>query len=152
MSKYNPDIAIREASLEEAFSVAQQVPELDNRYSLKNWEERLNGKETLILVAYLNGVPAGLKIGYDKWNDNRFYSWIGGVIPEFRRNGVARELLEAMEEFALKKEYSLLEMKTYNHHKKMIFFALKHGFSIFSAMKDPKVDDIAIYLRKEIQN
>jgi len=152
MSKYNPDIAIREASLEEAFSVAQQVPELDNRYPFKNWEEKLYGKEPLILVAYMNGVPAGLKIGYNKWNDNRFYSWIGGVIPEFRRKGVALELLDEIEHYARENGFSLLEMKTYNHHKEMIFFALKHGFSIYTAKKDPKVDDIALYLRKEIQN
>ncbi|PLW97542.1 MAG: GNAT family N-acetyltransferase [Marinilabiliales bacterium] len=152
MSKYNPEIEIREASVEEAFLVAGMIPELHSRYAINQWKEKLNDKKYLILIAFINDVPAGFKVGYDKWNDNRFYSWIGGVVPEFRRKGVALELLEEMEQHAFSTGYSVLEMKTYNHHKEMIFFALKHGFSIYAAKKDPKVDDIALYLRKEIQN
>lgn len=150
MSKYNPEIEIREASIDEAFLVARMIPELDSRYSIEQWKEKLNGKKHLILIAFIRDVPAGFKVGYDKWNDHRFYSWIGGVVPEFRRRRVALELLEEMERLAV--GYSVLEMKTFNHHKNMLFFALKHGFSIYAAKKDLKVDDIALYLKKEIQH
>lgn len=54
----------------------------------------------------------------------------GGVLPPFRKQGIAQLLQNEMEKIASNKFYSSLRMKTRNKHSKMLHFALKNGFYI----------------------
>src|SRR5690606_32951164 len=51
--------------------------------------------DLLMLLAYVDEVPAGFKIGYRE-NRFTFYSAKGGVLPEYRRRGLARRMLYDM--------------------------------------------------------
>ena len=55
---------------------------------------------------------------------------MGGVIPEFRRKGIARELADFQESWAVKNGYKSIRMKTREKHKTMIYFSLNRGFLI----------------------
>lgn len=45
----------------------------------------------MVPIVYEDGQPIGYKLGYERQRDT-FYSWLGGVHPDFRRRGIAREL------------------------------------------------------------
>lgn len=86
-----------------------------------------------ILVAHFDGAPAGFKVGY---RENRFiyYSAKGGVMPEFRRRGIARILMDVSIVEAREMGYSRFAFDTFpNMHPGMTVLALATGFRLVKA-------------------
>src|SRR5262245_27281090 len=50
-------------------------------------------------AAYAGGELVGFKAGYAATH-NRYYSWLGGVREDFRRQGIARHLMDAQHAWA----------------------------------------------------
>lgn len=103
-------------------------------------------KNPIILLAYDGDHPIACKIGYDRFSDGSFYSWLGGVIPEYRKKGVAEKLNLKMEEMAKKAGYISLIFKTRNRFKAMLQFGLKNGYQIvgFEEKTDPAENRIIL--------
>ena len=121
---------IKKGSFEECVKLSKIIPEFDSPYEINEYKKRCCGIHHLTLIANMNDMPVGFKIGYDRYKDGSFYSWMGGVIPKFRRNGVARQLANCQESWAKDNSYSYIQMKTRKKHKSMIKFLLKRGFLI----------------------
>ena len=126
----------------------QQLPEFDTPYDEAKILEKINNKPYLNLIAFIDNLPAGFKLGYER--DGYFYSWLGGVLPKYRRNGVAKKLAEVQEKWALENGYETVTFKTRNRHKAMLIFALKNGFNIIGHEKKEKLAEHRIWLRKFI--
>jgi ribosomal protein S18 acetylase RimI-like enzyme len=142
------DITIRQGSIGEVVALSRQVPELTNPYGEAVYREKLAGKPHLILVACEGLFPVGFKVGYQRESDGSFYSWMGGVLPDFRRRHVARLLAEAQEKWAAQHGYRRITCKTRNRHKAMLLFALKNGFRITAVDPQPDPDENRIWLEK----
>jgi ribosomal protein S18 acetylase RimI-like enzyme len=143
-------MTIREGTVEEVVAASQHVPELVNPYKMAVYRQRLGNTPHLILVAEADGKVAGFKVGYDRYKDGSFYSWMGGLLPAYRGQGIYQELTAAMEEWATEKGYTHMLLKTRNKLKPMIWFCLSQGYYIsgFSEHADPM--ESRIYFRKEL--
>ncbi|MEX0684416.1 MAG: GNAT family N-acetyltransferase [Balneolales bacterium] len=87
-----------------------------------------NQKDLIILAAYINEVVVGFKIGYGT-EDGEYYSAKSGVLPQFRRRGVATKLLYRMILEAKKKGYKKLVFDTFpERFPGMLDLGLKEGF------------------------
>ncbi|CAM1341326.1 GNAT family N-acetyltransferase [Tenacibaculum amylolyticum] len=86
-------------------------------------------EEVVIIVAYENEEPVGFKIGY-KYNKTTFYSWVGGVLPSYRRRGIAQQLATKQLEIVKEKGYSKIRTKSMNRFKPMLILNLKNDFDI----------------------
>src|SRR5262245_29527853 len=53
----------------------------------------------LILIASLEGQPVGFFTGFEL-KPTAFFSWLFGVLPDFRRSGIASQLMEAAQAWA----------------------------------------------------
>lgn len=126
------NIEIKSGSLEEVVAISKEIPEFENPPEAEAYRKRLAGKRFLILIAYINGHAAGFKVGYDKEHDGSFYSWMGGVLPEYRQVGVARKLANDQEAWAKKEGFTRIRFKTRNKHKAMLLFAINNDFLIIS--------------------
>jgi len=82
-----------------------------------------------LLIAKIENQEVGFKLGYEKDNTT-FYSWLGGVLPEFRGLGVASDLMVFQQEGCIKKGYKLIQTKTKNKFKEMLLLNIKSGFQI----------------------
>ena len=143
-------VHIREGSIDEVVTLSQMIPEFDNPYSSEEYLNRLNNKKHLIAVAELHNQLVGFKVGYE-WTDNAtFYSWMGGVLPEFRKMGVARNLAEFQEQYARRNGFERILMKTRNMHKNMLIFAIASGFNIIQVEPKSEVLENRILLSKKI--
>ena len=71
----------------------------------------------------------GFKIGYEL-SDSVFYSWLGGVLPEFRRKGIARSLLKNQHAWCIKNGYTLIRTKTQLHNYSMYNLNRSMGFHV----------------------
>lgn len=144
----NTNIHIRRATVAEVVELSDRIPELVNPHRAEAYEGRLFGVPHLILVAEIDGLPAAFKVGYER--DGYFYSWMGGVLPAYRRRGLARALAEAQEEWAKKEGYPHLTFKTRNTHRNMLLFAIGRGFQIIELEKRERVEEHRILLRKAL--
>ena len=99
--------------------------------------EKLQRKNLLALVAMEDGVVTGFKFGYEQ-EDGTFYSWLGGVHPEYQRRGIANSLMTR--QHVLVKELGYTAIRTYSRNEKMgmLILNLQSGFQIKSTFIDDK--------------
>lgn len=141
-------ISIRTASITEIVALSDQIPELYSPYRATEYEQRLIAVPHLVLLAESGGQPVGFKVGYER--EGFWYSWMGGVHPEYRRLGIARKLAEAQEAWAKEKGYLHVNFKTLNRHRNMLHFALKRGFNIIRVEEREEVGEYRIWLQKKL--
>ncbi len=92
--------------------------------------DRITSKtDVIIVLTYFENSPVGFKIGY-RYNETTFYSWVGGVLPDFRRKGIAQKLAKKQEELIKEKGYKKLRTKSMNRFKPMLILNIKNGFDI----------------------
>lgn len=144
-------ILIREGSIEECLEIQQQIPEFsDSRYDKTEYESRLNNTKSLILVALSENRLVGFKVGYAT-AETQFYSWMGGILPEFRQKQVAKQLADYQELWAKENGFKSVFFKTRNYLKPMLIFALKNGFFISEVEKREPIQESRIILEKELK-
>ena len=97
-------LTIRHATLEEIHRLYRQIPEFDSLHSLADLQLRIGSAAANALVAEIDGQPAGFKLGYQQ-QEKVLYSWLGGVLPAFRRHGIAQRLLVEQERWARAQGY-----------------------------------------------
>tara|TARA_B100000446_G_C10454413_1_gene306461 strand:+ start:28 stop:462 length:435 start_codon:yes stop_codon:yes gene_type:complete len=141
-------ISIRENELVQAFKISNRIPEFDNPYKLNEYGHRTIGVMHLILTIIYNNEIVGFKIGYDRFQNDSFYSWMGGILPEYRRKGLANALANFQEEWARGNGYHKIKMKTMSKHKAMISFSLNRGFKIASKIAKKSLDGSRIWMEK----
>lgn len=142
---------IRKGSIKEAVELSYQIPEFDNPHSKEIYQERLQNKKHLIAIAEVEGELAGFKVGYDKFGNTSFYTWMGGVLPKFRKKGLAKALAEFQEQFAMKEGFNSVILKTRNCHKNMLHFAISSGFEIVDVELREKSSENRILLNKQLK-
>ena len=137
------DLEIREATLAEAIAVEAQIPEFSGS-KLAQQAARLDGVESLILLAFWAGEAAGYKVGYAVGNQE-FYSWLGGVLPPNRRRGLADRLRRTQEAWAAAHGYKTVLVKSSNRFPAMLQLLLAAGYQIigYEDRGDPLTSKIA---------
>jgi predicted GNAT superfamily acetyltransferase len=95
-----------------------------------------HSKLVSILAYYGNGL-IGLKIGYP-YNEDTFYSWVGGVLPKHRNQGIAKQLAFLQEQHAKRQGFSKLRTKSMNRFRTMMILNLKNGFDITKVYTNTK--------------
>lgn len=137
---------IRVATIEAAAALLAQLPEFTDPPTAADCYERIGSRPYCCLVAEADGRVVGCKLGYDR--DGEFYSWLGGVLPAYRRRGIARGLALAQEAWARRRGYTAIAFKTRNQHKAMLAFALQNGFDVVGFTEKATVATNRILLRK----
>lgn len=106
--------------------------------------------DLLTLIALIEGIPVGYKIGYAE-SEICFYSWIGGVLPAYRGRGAASALMDAQHEWCSMRGYTQVKTKTMNRWREMLLLNLKKGFEIKETY--PGEDgQLRIILMKDLQH
>ncbi len=142
----NKEIEIKEGTIKEAVAISRKIPEFNDPYNEKEYLLRFNNKKHLILVAYHRNAVVGFKAGYE--TEDGFYSWMGGVLPEYRRMNIARRLARSQEKWLKENNFKKVKLKTLNKRKAMLHFALSEGFKIVGCEPDKSSDLNKIFLEK----
>lgn len=142
------NVEIKEDNLEIVVAISNKIPEFHQPHGIIEYQKRLANVPSIILVAYIDNVPAGFKVGYER--EGYFYSWMGAILPKFRRLGLASRLADQQENWAKEQGYSHVTFKTRNRLKSMLIFALNRGFNIISLEGKDDINESRIILRKMI--
>lgn len=141
---------IKETSLATALGVLEKLPEFDTLKAQEHYEQMLSGKKSLIICAFEAGEAVACKIGYDRFEDGSFYSWLGGVASDHRQKGLAKALADFQEDWAMHNGFTSIKFKTRNRLKAMLHFALGNGFSIYNVKPREALEDYRIELIKQL--
>ena len=109
-------------------------PDADSKFFKNRLKEN---PESFLAIAYHKNKSVGFKLGYP-YSYNTFYSWIGGVLTEYRNQKIATKLLNFMEDYALSSGFTKLRTKSMNRFKPMIIHNLKNGFDIVNLYTNSK--------------
>lgn len=147
---------ITTGTIEEAVAISQQIPEfqyapLTAEAEIQLYQNRMQNKVHLILIAWVNGQPAGFKAGYQRYNNRTFYSFMGAVLPQYRRMGIARALAKEQEKWAKQNGYTRLVFKTRNRFANMLLFAIGNGFKIVKVKPAQTLANYRIHLQKRLR-
>jgi len=145
------NLLIRTATFDEIMLVHSLIPEF--QLEVSRFDGRHEGKDALMLVACLEGneeEPIGYMLSYDRFNDNSYYCWLAGTLPQYRNCGVLSALMDATITYAKEKGYTKICIKTRNRFKNMLSFLIKNQFNITNIEQKDGIDDYRIWLEKEI--
>jgi len=144
------DIRENLSLFDDAFFIHQQIPEfqIDSTTYDQLLERIKNVKHPLIMVAYVDNQPVGYLMGYERYSS--FYIWITGVLPSHRRQGILVQLMNRVEQSAVKRNYHSLTIKTRNSFKSMLIFLISHDFKLIDIDKRHSVDSHRLILEKQL--
>lgn len=119
--------------------------QIDERYLL----DRLpNMEDPMLWIAEDPEGWVGFKLGYRR-GATLLYSWLGGVHPRARGQGVASALMIRQHEAALAQGYTHVETRTRAVNNAMIMANLKHGFHVCGFELDARGNPV-VTLRKTL--
>ncbi|MCF6411173.1 GNAT family N-acetyltransferase [Pseudalkalibacillus salsuginis] len=101
-----------------------------------------------ILAAIENERVIGYKIGYER-KVNHFYSWLGGVHPDYRGKGIGEELLVRQHKWCRENGYKTIRTHTKNQWRSMLILNIKNGFDVIGTFTDAK-GETKIILEKRL--
>lgn len=121
-----------DANIQGILDVAQAS--FSHFYSSEQLFARLQDKRSWVYVASVGERIVGFKIWYEQ--EGQIFSWLGAVHPEYRRRGIASELMRRQISESKAEGYSQITLKTHIGHPEMIELCNKFGFRLIKG--DPR--------------
>ncbi|RUO23921.1 GNAT family N-acetyltransferase [Aliidiomarina minuta] len=142
-------ITYKTASVGDVAEVLKAIPEMHSRNLIQSILDRISNKDYLALVAYSGQKPVGCKLGY-AMDEANFYSWLGGVIPEHRGQGIAQPLLNQQEAWATQQGYRHIHVKSMNQYPAMLTMLIKNGYQICGYEDKGSVEESKVCFVKRV--
>jgi GNAT superfamily N-acetyltransferase len=97
---------------------------------LDSFSRRYRGRYNILqLVARVQDRPVGFFLGFEL-KPLVFFAWFYGVIPDFRRQGIASQLMEAAHSWARQNDYESVRFECHNQHRPMLHLAIALEYDI----------------------
>jgi GNAT superfamily N-acetyltransferase len=125
--------------------VEKSFGEWDSKWFYSTFSQN---KKFHLVIGYVDEQAVGFKMGYEQ-NQFEFYSWLGGVIPEYRGLGIAGDLMAEQHRWCREQGYSKIKTKTQNRFMPMLILNLKNGFEIIGVDPTDK-EGLKIIMEKKI--
>lgn len=120
---------IRTGTFAEVFALHNRIPELEPIAKVGYFSDRIGNRQYLLLVAEIADAVVGYKLGY--WLDNQcFYSWLGGVHPSYRKQGIAKALMLEQERRIGSTSAKEIRVKSMNQYRAMLLLLISQGYDI----------------------
>jgi len=113
---------------------------------------RFRGRyNVLMLMARLNDKPVGFFMGFEL-KPTVFFAWFYGVVPDYRRQGIASQLMDAVHSWAKQNEYDSIRMECHNKHRPMLHLAIALEYDIVGMRWDPDRGDNLVIFEKVLHD
>ncbi|HEV7347019.1 GNAT family N-acetyltransferase [Telluribacter sp.] len=111
-------------------------------------EEIARADSLFTLLAYDDQQLIGYKMGYRR-KPGHFYSWLGGVLAAYRKQGIASGLMVRQHAWCQQRGYHTIRTQTMNRWRAMLILNLRHGFDIVGLIA-PAEGEPKIVLEKKL--
>jgi GNAT superfamily N-acetyltransferase len=114
----------------------------------EHFQRRYLGRHNVLqMVARLNQRAVGFALGFEL-KPRVFFTWFYGVLPSYRRQGIASQLMEAVHSWAKQNDYESIRCECHNQHRSMLHLAISQEYDIVGIRWDPDRGDNLILLQK----
>lgn len=115
---------------------------------VESFHRRYRGRYNVLqLIARLNDRPVGFFLGFEL-KPTVYFAWFYGVLPEFRRQAIASQLMEAVHEWARQNDYESIRFECHNQHRPMLHMAIALEYDIVGIRWDPDRGDNLVIFEK----
>lgn len=143
-------VEIKTVGIEEVLEVHQYVLEMDDLHPPKSFfTDRIGGLVSLITVAYLENNPIGYMISYEQ-SEKVVYCWLAGVDYRYRRMGTLTTLMDYHMDWARKRGYTKIQIKTRNDKRNMLSYLVKNEWNFTKVEEADSIEHNSIYLEKNL--
>ena len=114
----------------------------------EHFARRYLGRHNVLqMVARVDDRPVGFFLGFEL-KPTVYFAWFYGVVPEFRRQGVASQLMDAVHAWARDNDYNSIRFECHNQHRPMLHLAIALGYDIVGIRWDPDRGDNLVLFEK----
>lgn len=114
------------------------------------FERLIRGRvNPLILMARMDGRPVGFSVCYEN-KPGTFYCWLIGVLPDYRRSGIASQVMEAIAAWASENGYHTIRFECFNWQRPMLHVALSQNYAIVGMRFDRQTQDNLLILEHSL--
>ena len=115
---------------------------------VESFRRRFRGRYNVLqLVARLSDRPVGFFLGFEL-KPTVYFAWFYGVLPEFRRQGIASQLMDAVHAWARQNDYESVRMECHNQHRPVLHLAITAEYDIVGVRWDPDRGDNLVIFEK----
>jgi GNAT superfamily N-acetyltransferase len=115
---------------------------------VESFHRRYRGRYNVLqLIARLGNQPVGLFLGFEL-KPTVYFAWFYGVLPDFRRQGIASQLMDAVHSWARQNDYESIRFECHNQHRPMLHLAIALGYDIVGIRWDPDRGDNLVIFEK----
>lgn len=119
---------------------------------LEFFKRRFLGRyNALIMLAAVENRPAGFFLGFEL-KPSVFFCWLFGVLPDYRRQGIASQLSEAAQAWAKQHGYISIRMECHNKHRAMLHMGIKQDYEIVGIRWDPDRGENLVIFEKILED
>ncbi|MGB0716429.1 MAG: GNAT family N-acetyltransferase [Phycisphaerae bacterium] len=135
------DIEVLVDIYNQVFSPAQDVVFFERRFEAR--------RNVSIMLAVVEESPVGFITGFEMM-PTTYFCWICGVVADFRRAGIATQLMQAAQAWATDNNYSIVRFECQNQHRPMLHTAITEGFDLVGIRYDTGTGNNVVIFEKEI--
>jgi GNAT superfamily N-acetyltransferase len=128
---------IIQSNADAVVKLIQALPEFPHKTTADEIIQRTNKPHAQILVATVESQSAGFLVSYPD-SDDVYYNWITGVLPDYRRQGLADRLMNHFEHYSEINGFTICRVKTMNRYRSMLLLLINRGYDIVS-YTEPKI-------------
>ena len=115
---------------------------------LESFDRRFRGRYNVLrLIARIKNEPVGFFLGFEL-KPTVHFAWFYGVVPEYRRQGIASQLMEVVHEWARQQGYESIRFECHNQHRPMLHLAIAKEYDIVGIRWDPDRGDNLVIFEK----
>ncbi len=128
-------IEIRAGSVREAVDLALRIPEFTDPYGLASHASPTLPELDHVLIAEAAGEPVGFRAG-KRFSSDTFAVWLAGVLPSYRRRGIASALYLHQKEWLRAQGYVFLRTHVRNSNRVMLRVLIDNGYDVVGVIED----------------
>jgi GNAT superfamily N-acetyltransferase len=118
--------------------------------TVEAFQRRYLGRHNVLqMVAQVNNRPVGFFLGFEL-KPRVFFAWFYGVLPAFRRQGIASQLMDAVHDWARAEDYEAIRFECHNQHRPMLHLAIALEYDIVGIRWDPDRGANLVLFQKQL--
>ncbi|MSR32889.1 MAG: GNAT family N-acetyltransferase [Gemmataceae bacterium] len=104
---------------------------------IASFRRRYQGRHNVLqMIAAVANEPVGFFVGFEL-KPTVFFAWFYGVIPEYRRTGIASQLMDAAHDWVRQSGYQSVRFECHNQHRPMLHLGIAQEYDIVGIRWDP---------------
>ncbi len=117
---------------------------------VESFRRRFLGRyNALQMLATVRDEPVGFFLGFEL-KPATYFAWFFGVLSNFRRHGVATQLVEAAHDWARHREYETMRVECHNRNRAMLALSISLGYDVVGLRWDSDRGDNLVILEKAL--